>query len=40
MRQELMAECAQPSQFDAALYKVTGEGDDKYLLATLSLKHL
>eukprot|EP00879_Flechtneria_rotunda_P025439 GHRR01027036.1.p1 GENE.GHRR01027036.1~~GHRR01027036.1.p1 ORF type:complete len:261 (+),score=90.89 GHRR01027036.1:1129-1911(+) len=29
-----MAECAQLSQFDDELYKVTGEGDDKYLIAT------
>lgn len=34
MRQEIMAECAQLSQFDEELYKVTGEGDDKYLIAT------
>eukprot|EP00201_Polytomella_parva_P013922 CAMPEP_0175051398 /NCGR_PEP_ID=MMETSP0052_2-20121109/7774_1 /TAXON_ID=51329 ORGANISM="Polytomella parva, Strain SAG 63-3" /NCGR_SAMPLE_ID=MMETSP0052_2 /ASSEMBLY_ACC=CAM_ASM_000194 /LENGTH=445 /DNA_ID=CAMNT_0016315671 /DNA_START=44 /DNA_END=1381 /DNA_ORIENTATION=- len=34
MRQEIMAECAQLSQFDDELYKVTGEGDDKYLIAT------
>lgn len=34
MRQEVMAECAQLSQFDDELYKVTGEGDDKYLIAT------
>ncbi len=26
MRQEIMAECAQLSQFDDELYKVTGEG--------------
>lgn len=29
-----MAECAQLAQFDEELYKVTGEGDDKYLIAT------
>ena len=34
MRREVMAECAQLSQFDEELYKVTGEGDDKYLIAT------
>ncbi|KAF8063832.1 Serine--tRNA ligase [Scenedesmus sp. PABB004] len=34
MRQDIMAECAQLSQFDEELYKVTGEGDDKYLIAT------
>jgi seryl-tRNA synthetase len=34
MRQEIMAECAQLSQFDEELYKVTGEGEDKYLIAT------
>jgi seryl-tRNA synthetase len=34
MRQEIMAECAQLSQFDDELYKVTGEGEDKYLIAT------
>ncbi|GAX82987.1 hypothetical protein CEUSTIGMA_g10414.t1 [Chlamydomonas eustigma] len=34
MRKEIMSECAQLSQFDEELYKVTGEGDDKYLIAT------
>ncbi|KAH7815044.1 putative Seryl-tRNA synthetase [Monocercomonoides exilis] len=34
MRQEVMQECAQLEQFDEELYKVTGEGDDKYLIAT------
>ncbi|BDA47415.1 Serine-tRNA ligase, cytoplasmic [Coccomyxa sp. Obi] len=34
MRQDIMAECAQLEQFDEELYKVTGEGDDKYLIAT------
>ncbi|MBA0586842.1 hypothetical protein Gorai_017564 [Gossypium raimondii] len=29
-----MAKCAQLAQFDEELYKVTGEGDDKYLIAT------
>lgn len=34
MRKERMAECAQLADFDEQLYKVTGEGDDKYLIAT------
>eukprot|EP00245_Coleochaete_scutata_P003266 TRINITY_DN14767_c0_g2_i4.p1 TRINITY_DN14767_c0_g2~~TRINITY_DN14767_c0_g2_i4.p1 ORF type:complete len:286 (-),score=82.76 TRINITY_DN14767_c0_g2_i4:1609-2466(-) len=34
MRKEVMAECAQLEQFDEELYKVTGEGEDKYLIAT------
>nr|POE98116.1 serine--trna ligase [Quercus suber] len=34
MRKEVMARCAQLAQFDEELYKVTGEGDDKYLIAT------
>jgi seryl-tRNA synthetase len=36
MKQDIMAECAQLSQFDEELYKVTGdgEGNDKYLIAT------
>ncbi|CAL5224747.1 g7480 [Coccomyxa viridis] len=34
MRKDIMAECAQLEQFDEELYKVTGEGDDKYLIAT------
>ncbi|XP_029117848.2 serine--tRNA ligase isoform X1 [Elaeis guineensis] len=34
MRKEIMAKCAQLAQFDEELYKVTGEGDDKYLVAT------
>jgi seryl-tRNA synthetase len=34
MRQDVMAQCAQLAQFDEELYKVTGEGDDKYLIAT------
>ncbi|CAI5936727.1 unnamed protein product [Closterium sp. NIES-65] len=34
MRKDVMAECAQLAQFDEELYKVSGEGDDKYLIAT------
>ncbi|KAL6008400.1 hypothetical protein ACLOJK_033909 [Asimina triloba] len=34
MRKDIMAKCAQLSQFDEELYKVTGDGDDKYLIAT------
>ncbi|KAL6649407.1 hypothetical protein ACP70R_013631 [Stipagrostis hirtigluma subsp. patula] len=34
MRKETMAKCAQLAQFDEELYKVTGDGDDKYLIAT------
>ncbi|KAH9616026.1 hypothetical protein KSS87_014844 [Heliosperma pusillum] len=34
MRKDIMARCAQLAQFDDELYKVTGEGDDKYLIAT------
>eukprot|EP00798_Chlamydomonas_sp_ICE-L_P002725 gene2725-12598_t len=34
MNKEIMGECAQLSQFDDELYKVTGEGEDKYLIAT------
>lgn len=34
MRKDVMAECAQLEQFDEELYKVTGEGEDKYLIAT------
>jgi len=34
MKKECMAECAQLAQFDEELYKVSGEGDDKYLIAT------
>ncbi|KAK3200281.1 hypothetical protein Dsin_023696 [Dipteronia sinensis] len=34
IRKEIMAKCAQLAQFDEELYKVTGEGDDKYLIAT------
>ncbi|RKP22684.1 seryl-tRNA synthetase [Syncephalis pseudoplumigaleata] len=34
MRSELMAKTAQLEQFDEELYKVSGDGDDKYLIAT------
>uniref|UniRef100_A0A5B7BBX8 serine--tRNA ligase n=1 Tax=Davidia involucrata TaxID=16924 RepID=A0A5B7BBX8_DAVIN len=34
MRKDIMAKCAQLAQFDEELYKVSGEGDDKYLIAT------
>ena len=34
MNKPVMAQCAQLSQFDEELYKVTGEGEDKYLIAT------
>lgn len=34
MRQDIMAETAELAQFDEELYKVTGEGEDKYLIAT------
>ncbi|KAL0074258.1 seryl-tRNA synthetase [Phycomyces blakesleeanus] len=34
MKKEMMAKTAQLSQFDEELYKVTGDGDDKYLIAT------
>ena len=34
MSKSIMAECAQLSQFDDELYKVSGEGEDKYLIAT------
>lgn len=34
MRKEMMAKTAQLDQFDEELYKVTGDGDDKYLIAT------
>ncbi|KAG5529005.1 hypothetical protein RHGRI_029613 [Rhododendron griersonianum] len=34
MRKDIMAKCAQLGQFDEELYKVTGEGEDKYLIAT------
>lgn len=34
MRQDVMAKCAQLQEFDEELYKLTGEGEDKYLIAT------
>ncbi|PIN26634.1 Seryl-tRNA synthetase [Handroanthus impetiginosus] len=34
MRKEIMAKCAQLAQFNEELYEITGEGDDKYLIAT------
>jgi seryl-tRNA synthetase len=34
LNKSAMAEVAQLSQFDDELYKVSGEGDDKYLIAT------
>lgn len=34
MRREIMGECAQLDDFDEQLYKVSGEGEDKYLIAT------
>ncbi|KAG7556703.1 Aminoacyl-tRNA synthetase class II [Arabidopsis suecica] len=34
MRKDVMAKCAQLAQFDEELYKVTGEGNDKFLIAT------
>ena len=34
MQKNVMAQCAQLSQFDEELYKVTGEGEEKYLIAT------
>lgn len=34
MQKPVMAQCAQLSQFDEELYKVTGEGEEKYLIAT------
>ncbi|KAJ2806131.1 Cytosolic seryl-tRNA synthetase [Coemansia helicoidea] len=34
MRREVMAKTAQLSQYDEELYKVTGDGEDKYLIAT------
>ncbi|GMH07754.1 hypothetical protein Nepgr_009594 [Nepenthes gracilis] len=34
IKKDIMAKCAQLAQFDEELYKVTGEGDDKYLIAT------
>nr|XP_043639847.1 serine--tRNA ligase-like [Erigeron canadensis] len=34
MKKDIMGKCAQLAQFDDELYKVTGEGEDKYLIAT------
>ncbi|XP_075653051.1 serine--tRNA ligase-like [Castanea sativa] len=34
MRKDVMNKCAQLSQFDEELYRVTGEGDEKYLIGT------
>ena len=34
MEKDIMAECAQLDEFDEALYKVSGEGNEKYLIAT------
>ncbi|XP_015073090.1 serine--tRNA ligase-like isoform X1 [Solanum pennellii] len=34
LRKDIMAKCAQLAQFDEELYKVSGDGDDKYLIAT------
>ncbi|XP_050892931.1 serine--tRNA ligase [Lathyrus oleraceus] len=34
MRKDIMSKCAQLAQFDEELYKITGEEDDKYLIAT------
>ncbi|KAK9799400.1 hypothetical protein WJX73_002247 [Symbiochloris irregularis] len=34
MRREIMGECAQLDDFDEQLYTVSGEGEDKYLIAT------
>jgi len=34
MNKSIMAQCAQLEDFDEQLYKVTGEGEDKYLIAT------
>lgn len=34
MKKDVMAKTAQLSQFDEELYKVVGDGDDKYLIAT------
>ncbi|XP_002467553.2 serine--tRNA ligase, cytoplasmic [Sorghum bicolor] len=34
MRKETMRKCAQLVQFDEELYKVTGDGEEKYLIAT------
>lgn len=34
MKKDVMAKTAQLEQFDEELYKVTGDGEDKYLIAT------
>lgn len=34
MEKSIMAQCSQLSQFDDELYKVTGDGEEKYLIAT------
>jgi seryl-tRNA synthetase len=34
MKKDVMAGVAQLEQFDEELYKVTGDGEDKYLIAT------
>eukprot|EP00703_Trepomonas_sp_PC1_P001242 JAP95364.1 Seryl-tRNA synthetase [Trepomonas sp. PC1] len=34
LEKDVMARCAQLADFDEQLYKVTGEGQDKYLIAT------
>ncbi|PHU06646.1 hypothetical protein BC332_23135 [Capsicum chinense] len=34
IRKDIMAKCAQLAQFDEELYKVTSEGENKYLIAT------
>ncbi|EPZ35294.1 Serine--tRNA ligase, cytoplasmic [Rozella allomycis CSF55] len=34
MKRDMMAKTAQLSQFDEELYKVSGDGEDKYLIAT------
>ncbi|XP_062216448.1 serine--tRNA ligase-like [Phragmites australis] len=34
MRKETMGKCAQLAQFDEELYKLTGDGEEKYLIAT------
>lgn len=35
-----MAKTAQLSDFDEELYKVTGDGEDKYLIATVGISGL
>nr|GEW22164.1 serine--tRNA ligase-like [Tanacetum cinerariifolium] len=34
MQKDIMEKCAHLAEFDEALYKVTGEGSDKYLIST------